>query len=132
MRENRERFIFHNENPRNLVRASDCVIRALANAMDKEWDDVLKELTDVALEIKDSPTSDKVIEKYLQRLGYTKERQLRKEDNTKYTVDEFARYKDKGNYIIRVAGHLTSVKDGYIYDTWNCSRKTTGNYWKIK
>lgn len=132
MRESRGRYKFHNENPKNLLRASDCVVRALAFTLDKKWDNVLRDLTEIALELKNTPTSDQVFEEYLKRQGYPKERQLRKEDGTKYTVDEFAEYKDEGTFIVRVAGHLTSIKDGYVYDTWDCRHKTTGNYWKIK
>lgn len=132
MRESKGRYKFHNENPRNLLRASDCVIRALAFTLDKKWDDVLRYLTDIALEIKNTPTSDQTFEEYLKRQGYIKKKQLRKDDGTKYTVEEFAELKGQGTFIVRVAGHLTSVKNGYVYDTWDCTYKTTGNYWEIK
>lgn len=37
-RKSKGRFIFHNENPRGLLRASDCVIRAIAKATKREWE----------------------------------------------------------------------------------------------
>lgn len=38
----------------------------------------------------------------------------------------------KGNIVVSVSGHLTCVKDGVIYDTYDCSRDGTRcvyGYW---
>lgn len=56
MRESEGRYVFHNENPKGLLRASDCVIRALAFALQKQWEEVLRDLFEISLEIKDTPT----------------------------------------------------------------------------
>ena len=34
-------------------------------------------------------------------------------------------------YIVKVANHITVVKNKELYDTWNCSNKSVGNYWII-
>lgn len=39
----------------------------------------------------------------------------------------------KGNYILNLSGHLSCVKDGVLYDTYDCSRNGTRcvyGYWK--
>ncbi|MDO5714907.1 MAG: hypothetical protein Q4Q07_10785 [Tissierellia bacterium] len=132
MRESKGRFKFYNANPRNLVRSADCVFRALALALDVSWEEALEQLTEVAIKVKDAPNSDRVIEEFLKKRGYQKEKQMRKADNTKYTTDEFCKKMNEGVYVIRVAKHVSVIKDGFIYDTWDCRYKTVGNYWKIK
>jgi len=34
-------------------------------------------------------------------------------------------------YIVSLANHLSVVVNGYVYDTWNCTHKSVGNYWVI-
>ncbi len=125
-------FIFHNENPKGRVSSSDCVIRAIAKATGKSWEDVLTGLFEVGLKIKDVPSSKPVFQKYLEQQGYRMQRQPRKPDATKYTVEEFANKFSKGAYIVNLANRLSCVVDGKIYDTWNCKDKSVGNYWKVK
>jgi hypothetical protein len=125
-------FIFHNENPRGLLRSNDCVIRAIAKATGKDWDEVFEQLAIIGLELKDVVNSKPVYDKYLQQLGYLMQKQPRKSNNTKYTAAEFAKKFNKGRYVISLAHHLSVVVDGKIYDTWNCSEKSVGNYWEVK
>lgn len=131
-RESKEQFIFHNENPKGSLGASDCVIRAIAKATGKTWDETYHELCLVGLNIKDTPDATPTYKKYLKQEGYQMEKQPRKSDNTKYTAEQFAKKYNKGTYIISLANHLSMVQDGKIYDTWNCSHKCVGNYWEVR
>lgn len=125
-------FVFHNENPKGLLRAADCVIRAIAKATKQDWETVFTGLAKIGLEIKDVPNSKPVYKQYLAEQGYPMQKQPRKSDNTKYTVEEFAKKYNQGTYIISLSKHLTVIIDGKIYDTWNCSSKSVGNYWEVK
>lgn len=127
-----ETFTYHNENPKHLKSAGDCVIRAIAYATRIGWDETLGSLYKIGFKMKRLPNDDKVFEQYLSNLGYSKQSQPRKPDNTKYTVKEFAKKYPKGTYIVRMAGHLSVVDNGKIIDTWNCGYKCVGNYWKIR
>jgi hypothetical protein len=131
-RQDKGNYVFYNANPKKLLSSSDCVIRAISKALNKSWEDVYMDLVKIGLETKAMPSQKKTFEKYLNELGYATEKQPRKEDNTKYTADEFAKKNKKGIYIINLANHLSVLVDGKIYDTWNCSRKCVGNYWKVK
>ncbi len=131
MRESQGRFIYENLNPRKLKRTSDCVIRAIAKGTNLDWETVYQGLTLLGLKIKDVPNSTRVYRKYLEQQGYAKERQPRKPDNTKYTLNEFAESNPKGRFVVSLANHLTVVIDGLVYDTWNCLHKTVGNYWEV-
>ena len=131
-RKSKGSFIFHNENPKGLLSSGDCVVRAIAKGTGKQWDEVFNELSRVGLELKDMANAKSVYNKYLQELGYPMEKQPRKSNNTKYTAAEFAKKFTKGTYIISLSNHLSLVLDGKIYDTWNCSDKSVGNYWEVK
>lgn len=137
-----------NVNPKG-IKATDCVIRALAYAMDKSWDEVYKDLCDLGMKMKRMPNEQRVYEKYLEQQGWEKHRQPRaydyldgnKDTMSKYTVNEFAemmsgenRCLGKGKIIITVANHMTciEVNDKWQYeivDTWDCGYKCVSNYW---
>ena len=49
------------------------------------------------------------------------------------TYDDLSRIaKKNGIYVLKIAGHVTVIKNKTLYDIWNCKRKTVGNYWRIK
>ena len=128
-------FKYVNANPRNLKSSGDCVVRAIALATNQTWNDVYKKLCDIGLELNQMPNDNKVYEKYLEELGWAKQKQLRKPDNTKYNLIELAEMTAQANQgrgattIVRVANHLTVISRGKILDTWNCGEKTAGNFW---
>lgn len=126
------KFIEFNINPKNK-RTKDCVIRAIAIATNKTWEAVYRELTELGIK-KGLILNDRNNWKaYLKNLGYEKQNMPRREDRTRYTLEEFCDEiaEDNQIYIVKVANHLTVVKEKNLYDTWNCSRKSVGNYWII-
>lgn len=133
-RQSNATFTYHNQNPKNRKTAGDCVIRAISYAMSKTWEETYKELCDLGFELKRMPNDVHTYTEYFKRKAIIKYPQPRKYDNTKYTLREFiqdARGK-KGVIVVNLANHLTVIKDGMIYDTWDCGRYTVGNYWVIK
>ena len=118
-----------NVNPKNL-KAGDCVVRAIAYATEQSWEDVYDKLCELGKKMKRMPNEKQVYEKYLEQLGWFKFKQPRRFDNTKYTVDEFCKEFPKARYVVSVANHLTAVDERLIIDTWDCGRKSVGNYFK--
>jgi hypothetical protein len=106
----------------------DCVVRAISSATGKSWDEVYLSLSELGFELKDMPNSKPVWRKYLEQLGFKKQKMPRRSDNTRYTVEEFSDELCK-NALVSVAQHLTYVKDGKLLDTWNCGYASVGNYW---
>lgn len=127
-RKSNDWFSFHNENPKDKVTAQDCVVRALGYANDG-WDNVFKDLSKIAYEVKNTSNSDEVMEKYLALKGWEKQKQPRKSNNKKYTVKEFAKKHKDEVVIVRITQHITVIDCGTIVDTWDCSRGIVGNYW---
>ena len=74
---------------------------------------------------------DEVADKYLKSKGFTWIPIKPDRGEKRPTVSEFAR-DHKGTYVISVAGHLTSCKDGKFYDIWDCGSKSMYGYWVKK
>ena len=128
-RQDKGRFRFYNENPKSLVSASDCVVRAIAKATGISWDEVYQNLCLVGLRVKDMPSSKRVYRRYLNNISKMEKQPWN--GNRKYTLTEFAEEFNRGTYVVSIANHLTVIIDGFIYDTWDCSQYTVGNYWEI-
>jgi hypothetical protein len=131
-RQDNAHFTYNNANPKNCKTAGDCVIRALALALNKDWDDVFIELSHIAFNAKRAMGDPKLYSLYLNSHGWTKYPQPRKTDNKKVQLKDFCKQCDPNrSYVVSLAGHLTCVKGGKIQDTWDCGDSTVGNYWSI-
>src|SRR5690554_611062 len=119
-----------NINPKNK-KALDCVVRALSLASQKDYFQVVDELVEIYKKTGYIINEKKCYEKWLLQNGFEKMKQPRKQDNTKYEVRELDQVIDtyKYNIVVSLAGHLTCVTNNTIFDTWNCGRKTIGNYY---
>ena len=122
------RYAKMNSNPLKN-KSVDCVVRAISTATEKTWDEVYKTLCDIGFEMKDMPNSKPVYEKYLSKIGWSKQKMPKKKDGTKYIVNELDK-NFKRPLIIQVANHLTCVnKDDELVDTWDCGKKSVYNYY---
>lgn len=126
-------FVNYNNNPKNK-KTTDCIIRAISFALDKDYIETYKDMVEFSIKKGYFINDTKLIKSYLESLGYATEKQPRKLNNKKYTVEEFADdiAKKNGIYVLKIAGHITVIKNRTLYDIWNCKRKTVGNYWRIK
>lgn len=123
-------FIKWNNNPKKK-KTSDCVIRAIALATNSSWEYVYSKLAEQGIKQGLMINDGKNWQKYLEDLGYIKQKMPRRNDRTRYTLEEFCveLAEEDTTYIIKLAGHLTVVKNKKVYDTWNCTYKSVGNYW---
>ncbi len=129
LRMSTESFTYYNHNPKNKKRAADCVPRAIGGALEITWEEAVKGLTEFSLKHKGVLNEKFIYEAYLKAKGWVKNPMPKKPNGKKYTIKEFQSLKPKGVYIISVANHLTFIKDGILYDTFNCSKKSVGNYY---
>jgi hypothetical protein len=122
-------FVEFNINPKGK-KTSDCVVRAIAKAENKTWLEIYDYLSKIARDTYSMPNDSKVYGKYLS--GYPKIN-VKHEVNGKMkrlTVKEICEL--KGTYLVSIANHLTVVKDGNIFDTWDCGEKSAYIIWKVK
>lgn len=122
-------FTFHNVNPQNRI-TGDCVFRAFTLALEQDYAQTVREMADMMIETGYALNYKDGEEEYLRRKGWTKQRQPRKADRTKYTVSEFAKIAPSDRVILHAGGHHTTcIIEGKIHDIWNCGDKSVGNYW---
>lgn len=117
-----------NANPKGKI-TCDCVIRALCTALNKDYYEVYDELVDISKKTGFMLNEKRVEDKLLEAYGFKKMKQPRKNDGTKYRVNEIRLICNAPIIVIRVAHHLTTVKDGVLIDIWNCGYKTINNYY---
>lgn len=135
---NTDIYTYTNINPYGR-KTGDCVIRAIAKAVyDKKtgmlgdpWKYAMDELCAVALETGYMISCPEGYSKLLERKGFKKYKQPRHEDGTKYTLKEFIAEHKHGVFLVNLPHHLTCVKNGKCYDTWDWTKSSrrVGNYW---
>ena len=138
-------FHYFNANPKNKV-TSDCIIRAISTATGISYENVMKDLYELSVKTGYMLNDDKCYSTYLKILGWKKYKQPRKEDNTKYTGEEFCEYCEeysdttyvpyiRGNVIAHIGSHhmVAFMKEAHnkyrLYDIWNSLDGCIGNYW---
>lgn len=126
-----------NVNPKGR-KTGDCSTRALANVLNISWEEALELQCEEALKCYYDPTSKQVIEKVLERFGYVKMKQPTKVDlfsgkKSKYQVGDMnsilSPTQMREGVLVTVANHHTCIKEGVVQDTWDCRRKSVGNYY---
>lgn len=138
-------FHFYNANPKNRI-CGDCVVRAISVATGKSWDDVLDGLHDIAKKHKLMTNDVKCYEKYLMSLGWRKQKQPRKDDNSKYRGWEFCQSLQNDPWqwtghegpghppIVAFIGthHIVCIVNGKVWDHWNSTGGCIGNYYILE
>ena len=122
-------FKKYNANPKGK-KTTDCVIRAISKALNKKWEDVAEELFQLSKEMYSTQVSTDVYTKYLEKYKTISVKYDTSKGKKRYTIKDVCDM--KGTYIIKTSGHLSVVKDGHLYDTWDCSKKSAYKIWKIK
>lgn len=142
---NTDTFTYYNANPKNKI-TTDCVIRALCTAMEKPYNDVVMELARMQCETGFDMSENSLIDRYLQKNGWTRCKQPKKWDGTKYTGKEFCRtlshpiYSEELNLtdkpfnwhrvVANLGGHhIVAIVEGTVYDTWNSTAGSIGIVW---
>lgn len=135
-------FVYHNENPKNRI-TGDCTFRAIATATGRPWEEVVMEMAKLSCETGYAINDTKGIERYMEQLGWHKQKQPRKSNGKKYTGKEFCKWLNAnydGNAVVANIGghHVVCIKRGGDYnndfkanDIWDCTDKSIGNYWTL-
>ena len=125
-----------NVNPKKR-KTGDCSTRALVSCIGIDYNTALDLQVQEAKKSYYDITSRQVTEKVLEKFGYYKMKQPRKDDNTKYKVkemDQVLTNKDLQNgVIVNVAHHYVTLRDSNYIDIWDSGNKCVGNYFvKVK
>lgn len=117
-------YRYYNANPKQY-NIEDCTIRALSVAEGISWDEAYNVLSNSARKYGLMQSDVKAIEQFLD---------LKYDSVPIYedTVGEFIKNHKKGTYLITMRGHITVLKDGINYDTFDSSERNIWNAWKVK
>lgn len=123
-------FVERNSNPAGR-RVGDCAVRAIAAALDIDWERAYALLCVNGFQMADLPNSDAVWGSVLRQHGFYRE-SIPDECPDCYTAEDFAHDHPHGIYVLGFGGHVATVRDGYIYDAWDSSKEVPQFVWYRK
>lgn len=107
----------------------DCVVRAIAKLMNRDWESVYMDICFNGLRLYDMPSANHVWEDYLSRNGF-KRYLLPDTCPHCYTVSDFCIDFPEGEYLLAIGNHVVTVIDGNYYDTWDSGGEIPVYYWR--
>ena len=116
-------FRYYNANP-NKSNIEDCTIRALSVAEGISWDEAYDLLSNSARDLGLMISDVRAIEKFLD-LRYYRVPIYEK------TVGEFMENHAEGIYLITMPGHISVLKNGINYDTFDPSERRIWSAWSV-
>ena len=117
----------YNPNP-DGKKVGDCVIRALAKAMNMDWERTYMAVVLQGYIMHDMPSANSVWGALLRSKGY-KQRTVDVDNPDYYTLADFAADHAEGKYIVALSSHVVCVVDGDWYDTWDSGGEEPLYYW---
>ena len=120
-------YKYYNPNPAGRS-VGDCSIRAISKALDLSWDEAFDLVSDAAKKMADMPSSDSVWGAVLRMHGFYREG-LPNTCPDCYTARDFCWDNPIGIYVLGFGGHVATVIDGVLYDSWNSSDEIPQYFW---
>lgn len=123
-------YILYNPNPmaRNV---GDCSVRAIAKALNTDWETAYISIMVNGYAMGDMPSADAVWGSVLRRHGFYRE-VIPDKCPECYTAEDFCKDHPQGTYVLAFGGHVATVVDGDIYDSWDSSNEIPQYYWYRK
>ena len=104
---------------------NDCVVRAIAVAENQSWEDTYDDLSRIAR--KNGILLDDVnfVEPLLDY------RYSRVKTHYGDTVQDILEKYPVGVYLVTMNGHITVIKNGVVYDTFDCRNRLVKDVWRV-
>lgn len=120
-------FIEYNPNPVGR-RVGDCSVRAISKALDIDWETAYVLLSMNGFSMGDMPSSDSVWGATLRQRGYSR-KSVPDLCPDCYTAEDFCRDHPEGTFVLGFGGHVATVRDGMLFDSWDSSQEVPQFYW---
>ena len=123
-------FINYNPNPVGR-KVGDCAVRAISKALKIDWESAYMKMALAGLDMGDMPSSDSVWGAVLRQNGFYR----KSVPNTCpdcYTAEDFSRDHPVGTFVLGFGGHVATIVDGDLYDSWNSSDEVPVYFWYRK
>lgn len=112
-------WIEYNTNPL-ARRVGDCAVRAVSAALNISWEEAYDLIADAGYKMADMPSSDSVWSAVLRQHGFYR-KAIPNFCPDCYTAEDFCRDHPRGTYVLAFGGHVATVKDGNLLDSWDSS-----------
>lgn len=123
-------WIKYNPNPTGRF-VGDCAVRAVAKALGVDWEQAYELIADAGYAMGDMPSSDSVWGAVLRQHGFYRSA-IPNSCPDCYTVEDFMRDNPYGIFVLGFGGHVATVVDGDLYDSWNSSKEIPVYAWYRK
>lgn len=122
-------WVKENLNPINRS-VEDCSVRAVAKALNVDWETAFAMLCSNAFQMGDMPHSNAVIASVLRQHGFNRKIIDNKCPNC-FDIEEFCENNPKGVFVLGTGTHVVTVIDGKYYDVWDSGKEIPIYYWYL-
>ena len=119
-----KRFL-NNPTGRNV---GDCAVRAISKALDIDWETAYLLIAKAGYDMGDMPSSDSVWGAVLRQHGFYRSSIPNKCPEC-YTAEDFAKDNPRGTFVLGFGGHVATIKDGTLFDSWDSSQEIPVYVW---
>lgn len=131
----REAFLFYpflmwkmfNNNPTGRS-VGDCAVRAIAVALDTDWETAYARLAFNGYQMGDMPNADSVWGSVLRQNGFYR-KAIPDTCPDCYTAEQFCADHPEGVYVLSFGGHLATIRNGDLYDSWDSLSEIPQYFW---
>lgn len=120
----------YNPNPAGRM-VGDCAVRAVAAALGVDWETAYAMIASAGFAMGDMPSSDSVWGAVLRKHGFYRET-LPNTCPECYTADDFCHDYPSGTYVLGFGGHVATVINGNLMDSWDSSKEIPVYMWYRK
>lgn len=121
-------WVYYNPSPsgRNV---GDCSVRAVAKALDTDWETAYAMIASAGYAMNDVPSSNAVWGSVLRRNGFVRS-SIPPSCPDCYTAADFARDHPTGTYVLGFGNHVATLKNGRLFDSWDSSGLSPQYFWQ--
>lgn len=123
-------WIKWNPNPTGRS-VGDCAVRAVAKALDTDWETAYSMIASNGYQMGDMPTSNSVWGSVLRQNGFYRAA-IPNTCPDCYTAEDFANDHRDGVYVLGFGNHTATIRDGNLYDSWDSSQEVPQYFWYRK
>ena len=123
-------WIEWNPNPAGR-RVGDCAVRAVAKALNTDWETAYAMLATNGFLMGDVISADSVWGATLRQHGFYR-KAISDSCPDCYTAEDFCRDNPIGTFVLGFGGHVATVKNGNLFDSWNSSNEIPQFVWYRK
>lgn len=123
-------WIEYNPSPTGR-RVGDCSIRAVAKALNIDWETAYILIAVAGYNMGDMPSSNSVWGAVLRQNGFYRTA-IKDTCPDCYTAADFAHDHPRGTYVLGFGNHVATIVDGNLYDSWDSSKEIPQYFWYRK